>query len=185
MMAGRPTLMPNSPAKRPIDVRIFPAFRSPVKAAWAKRVLAAALEAGDPGGAAGASVVVADDNTLLDLNARFRGLNEVTDVLSFGDTSPSVGEGVNPESGVSFPAAPGTEASHGEVILSYPLAMRQAREHNVATEQEVALLMVHGVLHLMGHDHAEPGEEAIMRSLEQQVLEQLAADGLLPAGFAG
>ena len=66
MMAGRSTLMPNSPAKRPIDVRIFPAFRSPVKAAWAKRVLAAALEAGDPGGAAGASVVVADDDTLLE-----------------------------------------------------------------------------------------------------------------------
>jgi probable rRNA maturation factor len=167
--------MPNSPAKRPIDVRIFPAFRSPVKAAWAKRVLAAALEAGDPGGTAGASIVVADDDTLLDLNARFRGLDEVTDVLSFGEDGQ----------GPAFPTVPGTEASHGEVILSYPLAMRQAREHNVATEQEVALLMVHGVLHLMGHDHAEPGEEAIMRSLEQQVLEQLADDGLLPAGVAG
>ena len=59
------------------------------------------------------------------------------------------------------------------MVLSYPLAIRQADEHNVAVEDEAALLIVHGVLHLLGHDHAEPGEEAAMKALERAALDSL------------
>ena len=59
------------------------------------------------------------------------------------------------------------------MVLSYPLAIRQAGEHNVAVEDEAALLIVHGVLHLLGHDHAEPGEEAAMKALERAALDSL------------
>ena len=86
---------------RQIDVRVFSAFRDPVKAAWVRRVARAALVIADEGGDRTVSIVIADDDTLQDLNRRFRGLDEVTDVLSFGDT----GEG---GSGYEVPAFAGT-----------------------------------------------------------------------------
>ena len=57
------------------------------------------------------------------------------------------------------------------------MAERQAREHNVPVEREAALLVVHGILHLLGHDHAEPEEEAAMRAIEQQALSALFPSG--------
>jgi probable rRNA maturation factor len=154
---------------RSIDVRVFPAFRAAVKATWLRKVAKAALAVGDPDGGAAVSLVVADDETLHGLNARFRGLDELTDVLSFGDTSDA---SLAPEGSVDspFPDIPDDEPSLGEVVLSYPLAERQADAHNVSVQQEVALLVVHGILHLLGHDHAEPGEEASMKSMEAQTL---------------
>ena len=159
---------------RPIDVRVFPAFRSSVRAPWLRRVARAALAAGDPDGHAGASVAVAGDDTLHELNARFRGLDEPTDVLSFANADVAMGE---PAAGAAFPSVPGETPSLGEVVLSYPLAMRQAGEHNVTVEYEVALLVVHGVLHLLGHDHEEPGEEAVMKELEARALGRVFANG--------
>lgn len=151
--------MPTRAPRRPIDVHVFPSFRAAVKAPWLRKVAAEALAAGDPDGAGGVSIAIADDETLRSLNERFRGLDEVTDVLSF--------EG---ESGGAFPTAPDGSHTIGEVVLSYPLAVRQADEHDVTTEEELALLVVHGVLHLLGHDHEEPGDEARMQRLERQAL---------------
>ena len=202
--------------KRRVDVRVFPSFRGAAPAASVRRAAATALALADPDGRSGASVVVADDETLHDLNLRFRGFDEVTDVLSFGeygapveDTALPAGEPFpgggfpavppgepfpgggfpavppgepfpgggfpalpagEPFPGGGFPAVPGEEPSLGEVVLSYPMAERQAREHDVPVEQEAALLVVHGILHLLGHDHAEPEEEEAMRAIERQAL---------------
>ena len=156
--------MPTRAARGPIDVHVFPSFRAAVKAPWLRKVAAEALATGDPGGAGGVSIAIADDETLRSLNERFRGLDEVTDVLSFmGDSGTG-----DPDS--AFPPAPDGDATIGEVVLSYPLAVRQADEHDVTTEEELALLVVHGVLHLLGHDHEEPGDEARMQQLERQTL---------------
>ena len=144
----------------PIQLQVFPQFRTNVSSAWLRRVARDALATGDPGGgASGVTVVLADDDTLRDLNRRFRGFDEVTDVLSFGAATA-----------VSFPEVPDAEPSLGEVVVSYPQALRQAREQGVRAEHEVALLVVHGILHLLGHDHAEPAEEAAMKKLEAQAL---------------
>ena len=158
-------------SRRPIDVRVFPAFRATIKPPWLRAVAREALAAADPTGLAGASVVVADDDTLRDLNARFRGLDEVTDVLSFGGDA-------------RFPEVPGAEVSLGEVVLSYPSAVLQASQHDVTVERELALLTVHGILHLLGHDHADPFEEAEMKALEEQALGRLFRSAPSPAGGA-
>ena len=156
--------MPTRAARRPIDVHVFPPFRAAVKAPWLRKVAAEALAAADPDGSGGVSIALADDETLHSLNERFRGFDEVTDVLSFKGESGGGG------SDTPFPPAPDGGATIGEVVLSYPIAVRQADEHNVSTEQELALLVVHGVLHLLGHDHEEPGDEARMKQLERQAL---------------
>ncbi len=151
--------------KRRIDVQVFPAFRGLAKTADVGRAAAAALAVADPAGGAPVSVVVADDETLRDLNSRFRGFDEVTDVLSFGERDAPADESVP-----AFPEAPGEAPSLGEVVVSYPLAARQAGEHNVQVEEEVALLVAHGVLHLLGYDHAAPEDEAAMKALEVEAL---------------
>ncbi len=165
--------MPSGSAKRSIEVRVFPTFRATVKAPFVRKVATAALASADPGGTTDLSVVIADEETLHDLNLRFRGFDEPTDVLSFGDEGDASLASPDAEHGPAFPDPPEETPSLGEIVLSYPLAVRQAGEHNVRVEEEVALLIVHGVLHLLGHDHAEPREEAAMKALENQALEEL------------
>jgi probable rRNA maturation factor len=170
--------MPTRTPVRPIQVRLFPALRDAhargwLTPAWVRRVARAGLAAGDPAGSAGASVVVADDATVQGLNARFRGYDEVTDVLSFGaegafGETMADGEGALDADG--FPVIDEEPDSLGEVVLSLPQAERQAPENGQSPERETALLIVHGVLHLLGHDHAEPDEASLMRSLEQAAL---------------
>ncbi len=155
--------------RRSIQVRLFPEFRAVTTSARLRQAAKAALEVGDPDGLTGASVVIADDETLRDLNRRFRGLDEVTDVLSFEDAAGTL----RADGGEPFPAVSEADASLGEVIISYPQAARQATERGEPVAGEVALLVVHGVLHLLGHDHAEPGEEARMQALERQALDRI------------
>jgi probable rRNA maturation factor len=165
--------MPTGSQKRSVDIRVFPAFRGLVKTPFARRAATAALKVADPGGDRDVSVVIADDETLHDLNLRYRGFDEPTDVLSFGDESDASLAEEDADDGPAFPEMPGESLPLGEIVLSYPLAVRQAGEHNVPVDEEVALLIVHGVLHLLGHDHAEPDEEAVMKALETQALTAL------------
>ena len=65
---------------------------------------------------------------------------------------------------------PGQESGLGEVIISYPQAVRQAKEVGRSVKDEVAYLLAHGILHLIGHDHMEPDEEAVMKAKEEAVL---------------
>ncbi len=158
--------------KRPIDVNVLPAYRATAGAAWLRKVASAALAVGDSEGSAGASIVLTDDATLQDLNLRFRGLDEPTDVLAFGRTGDGQGE---PD--LDFPGTP-EEESLGEVVISHQRAASQAAERGVETERELALLVVHGVLHLLGHDHAEPEETTVMQALENDALAQVFAVGM-------
>jgi probable rRNA maturation factor len=121
------------------------------------------------------SVVIADDDTLRGLNEHHRGLDEDTDVLSFsfshhgkyyGDDGPPSWR----SEAVGFVTPPGEQASLGEVIISYPQAVRQAAELGRSTEQELASLLVHGILHLSGYDHMESDEEAEMKGREAEIL---------------
>ena len=73
-----------------------------------------------------------------------------------------------------FPIFP-DEESLGDVVISFNHAKTQAKSHNVPFEQELALLIVHGVLHLLGHDHAEPDETAKMQGLEKIILDDFFA----------
>ena len=71
---------------------------------------------------------------------------------------------------MDFVLPPGEDLSLGEVIVSYHQAQRQASGDGHSVEREVALLLIHGVLHLLGYDHVEPGDEVIMKKMENSAL---------------
>ena len=108
---------------------------------------------------------VTDDSTVKELNRAYRGVDKTTDVLSFalseGGTGPEVDQFIVPPDGV---------LRLGEVIISYPQAVRQAEENGRLLEEELAGLLVHGVLHLLCYDHDRPSSARKMRALEKKIL---------------
>jgi probable rRNA maturation factor len=119
------------------------------------------------------SFAIVDDARIQQLNRDWRGYDEPTDVLSFGLSDRSK-PAVDDEVPFPFPRVEGDVLHLGEVVISYPTAERQAIEHARALEQELRHLLIHGILHLLGYDHAEPDEEATMRAREQALLAESA-----------
>lgn len=160
-----------------VSVRVFPPFRRLVSAPWVRRVVQTAL-ATEPGlkGQVEVGVVIADDAQVRRLNRRYRGVDHTTDVLafSFAHQGHYEGEGRPPEvEEVPFPRPDPHLLPLGEVVVSYPQAERQAREAGHTVEEELALLLVHGTLHLLGYDHATEAEEQRMKAREREALQAL------------
>jgi probable rRNA maturation factor len=109
-------------------------------------------------------VLVTDDATVRELNRHYAGEDSATDVLSF-----------SLQEGEEFAWPDGVQRL-GEVIISLPTAERQAQEGGLPLEQEVAHLLVHGLLHLLGYDHREPAEERRMRQREDALLRSAGYD---------
>lgn len=123
---------------------------------WVQKTLAAeGVSAGE------VTVVVTDDNTVRSLNRTFRGVDAPTDVLSF----PSQ-EGED----VPLPSEEASVPYLGDVVIAYPVAEAQARQYGHSPQEELRLLVVHGVLHLLGYDHATPEEEARMWARQEAIL---------------
>ncbi len=169
-----------SPAERQIHLSVAEDFRRDLSEPWLERVLELALEQALPPEAPGqVSLLVTDDATVRELNRVYRGLDEVTDVLSFSATHPGHWEGdgepppAAPADWPDFVLPPGQLPPLGEIIISYPQTRRQAAALRRPVDRELALLIVHGVLHLVGHDHVEPGETARMQEREQSALTAL------------
>ncbi len=105
-----------------------------------------------------ASVVLSDDPQLHELNHQFLGIDAPTDVLSFPD-----GE-VDPETQTVY---------LGDVIISYPRALAQAKTGGHSIAEELQLLVVHGMLHLLGYDHADEESKTAMWAVQANILERL------------
>ena len=101
------------------------------------------------------SIALVDDDAIAELNARHRGKDRPTDVLSF-----SLVEGEH---------ADRRGALLGDVVIGIETAARQARARHRSLDEEVARLLVHGTLHLLGHDHEEDEEARAMRAEERRV----------------
>ena len=117
-----------------------------------------------------------DEVTIADLNERFLGASGPTDVLAFPIDGGEVVEGGRfPDAGSSGPDRPPTEATEvplllGDVLVCPTVAERNAPDHAGTYEDELALLVVHGVLHVLGMDHADDAEAAAMQAREREHL---------------
>lgn len=141
-----------------VHLRIDPPYTALVSADALRRAAEATLAQQGVTDPVELTLWVSDDATLHQWNRRFRGIDAPTDVLSF----PS-GER-DPETGAVY---------LGDVLISYPRAAAQAEAGGHAVGDELTLLVVHGVLHLLGHDHATPEEKARMWAAQREVLRAL------------
>ena len=119
------------------------------------------------------SLIFVDEPTIADLNQQFMGVEGPTDVLSFPIDSEPEPSGRVPDAGGSGPGeAPLPEIPQliGDVVICPALAARNALEHEVSFDDEVALLVVHGVLHLLGWDHVVDEEAERMEARERELL---------------
>ena len=121
------------------------------------------------------SVLFVDEKAMTDLNRRFNATDGPTDVLAFPiDEEPSEG-GRSPDSGGSGPGYTPAEAADlpvllGDVVICPAVAHRNAPDHAGTFDDEVALLLVHGILHLMGMDHHDDAEAEAMEAKERELL---------------
>jgi probable rRNA maturation factor len=155
-------------------VKIDQPFQECLAEEWLRRVVekTLALEEVDPPVELG--LVITNDETIRQLNRSYRGKDETTDVLSF-----AFRENHRDASEIPFITPPDGTSHLGEVLVSYPQAAIQAEEHKHPLERELALLVIHGVLHLLGHRDEEKLAEARMRAAENRVLGDLTDERLL------
>jgi probable rRNA maturation factor len=127
-------------------------------------------------GEAELSLLFVDEGAIADLNQRFLGKDGPTDVLAFPmDEEPAEG-GRSPDSGGTGPGWVPSEPDDmptliGDVVICPEVAHRNAPEHAGTYEDELALLVVHGILHLVGMDHTEDEEAEAMEKREQELLD--------------
>jgi probable rRNA maturation factor len=112
------------------------------------------------------SVVITDDREVQSLNRQYRGIDAPTDVLAFPahQTDPDT-----------------DEIYIGDVLISYPQAEKSAQKCGHQVAEELSLLIVHGVLHLLGFDHHQPTDKERMWKTQAEILAGLGIPNLLSA----
>ena len=142
-----------------INLQISEEITAPVEPEIIEKAAQAALQAASGPAEAELTIVLTGDEQLHQLNFQFLGIDAPTDVLSF----PT--DFIDPD----------TQSPYlGDILISIPRVMAQAAEARHAPLDEIRLLTVHGVLHLLGYDHADETEKARMWALQTDVLSRLS-----------
>jgi len=142
-----------------INVHIGPEYSAHTAPERLARVVQTVLEHQSQPENAEVTLVITDDSKVQELNKKFRGIDSATDVLSFPANE-----------GQEFVTPEGLPSYLGDVVISYPTAAAQAEEQGHPVEDELALLVVHGCLHLLGYDHETDAEQARMWAIQEQIL---------------
>jgi len=148
-----------------IGVHIEENFKDLIDEEWARKLTRTILKAESAALPYEVSIILTDSEAVQKLNRDYRGVDEPTDVLSFCMLPQ--------ENEPSFISSPDGITHLGEVIISYPQAARQANERKHSVKQELALLLIHGILHLLGYDHEQPEEGDRMQTREKELLEKV------------
>lgn len=149
---------PSDPAEEMILVEVDEAFALLVDADDLAAAVRAALLAEQVSGEV--TLVITSDEAVAELNEHYRETAGPTDVLSFSAQDPTPG----------FVTAPEMTTYLGDIIIAFPFTERQAAALNRPVRDELRLLAVHGALHLLGYDHGELEEEAIMWARQEGIL---------------
>jgi probable rRNA maturation factor len=152
---------------RNVHVQLTPGSRGAITVAELRRVARSVLDAEDVTPEVEVEVVLADEPSIRDLNRLYRGRDEPADVLSFAAME-----------GEAFLSAPDEAPSLGEVVICLPVARSQASEAGRGVRGELAHLLTHGLLHLLGYDHEEDeAESQRMKAREDELLGALGYAG--------
>lgn len=134
------------------------------------------------------ALLFVDETTMAELNGRYMGKQGPTDVLAFPldavDSAPSPGPGAQSRAPERRPVDPGDHPLLlGDVVVCPAVALRQAATHAGTPDDEIALLVVHGMLHVLGMDHDTPEATAAMHRREREILERRHWGGPAPDAF--
>jgi len=151
-----------------INISIDQGFHGCPTPGWLEAVAKKVLEAQGAGAEAEMSLLIATSERIKELNREYLGEDEPTDVLAFSAREEGAG--------LPFIHPPDGLLHLGEVIIAYPQAVIQASEHGHPVKKELAILLIHGLLHLLGYDHDEPGSERRMRAREAELLSYIEGD---------
>lgn len=110
------------------------------------------------------SIVITDNENIRKINKEFRDKDMATDVLSFPGYEPTEIENIKTSDELMV---------IGDIIISKEKVIEQAEEFENTFEREFAYLLVHGILHLLGYDHIEEADKAVMRKEEERILGEL------------
>ncbi|MCH8223930.1 MAG: rRNA maturation RNase YbeY [Chloroflexi bacterium] len=175
---GNPPSMEQSVQTPVIDLGIDEPFEHRFDQAVVKSAAAAAIRRELKSGPPRVSITVTDDAELQRLNRDFRGLDRPTDVLAFGSADALDGDVRQEDDG--FPTPPDQTPTLGDVVISFDQAARQAETAGRPVEHELALLATHGVLHLLGFDHANAADEATMFGKTDEILAEVLGHDAMP-----
>ena len=112
-------------------------------------------------------LVITGQERVQQLNLSYLGKDEPTDVLTFSAIE-EIGTDLPP-----FVTPPDGVLHLGEVIISYPQAVTQAEEHHHSVKKEIAILIIHGILHLLGYEHDKPELKRLMSTREKEILSHI------------
>jgi probable rRNA maturation factor len=147
-----------------INVLIDEELKGKLEVSWLRSIAEQVLAAQGVGTNVELGLVIATRERVKQLNRDYLGRDEPTDVLAFS-AKEEVGADLPP-----FVQPPDGVLHLGEVIISYPQAVIQAEEYQHSVKKEVAILIIHGVLHLLGYEHDKPELELKMRAREAELL---------------
>lgn len=114
-----------------------------------------------------------EDEEIRELNKQMRGVDKVTDVLSFPTFSLSAGDILDTESVEAKVCATKGVVPLGDMAINLAQLERQAKEYEVSLESELAKLVIHSTLHLFGYDHIEDVDYEIMKPIEDEILSKM------------
>jgi probable rRNA maturation factor len=146
-----------------INILVEEGLEAAVELSWLEGVARQALAAENVGAQAEMGLVISSQERVQQLNRDYRGRDEPTDVLAFSAREEA--DGLPP-----FIPPPDGVLHLGEVIISYPQAVAQAEEHGHPVKRELAILLIHGLLHLLGYDHEKTDAGRKMRAREKELL---------------
>ena len=166
-----------------VQIELQDGYDSVADSDWLETVVRCGLaQVLSPDASGQVSLLLTDDDTVRELNREFRGVDRTTDVLSFSAAHAGhwAGDEAPPDAieswHMDFPMPDGEPPPLGDIVVSVPQANRQAEAQGVPLLRELALLIVHGALHLLGHDHYEDAERGEMQRLERAALAEVFGD---------
>ncbi len=164
--------MINFKADMEINVLLDKDLKGCLKVGWLRGVAKQILVAQGVSTDMELGLVIATQERVQQLNRSYMGKDEPTDVFAFSmlPTEKAVADFPH------FVAPPDGVAHFGEIIISYPQAVIQAEEHQHSIKREIAILIIHGVLHLLGYEHDKPGLKRRMTAREKKILSSIEGE---------
>ena len=156
--------------EREINIHIEQGLNAAINEDWLRSIALDTLNAENIEQPVELGLVITDTETVWQLNKTYRDKDEPTDVLSFQMVH-------QPEQTTdSFFIAPPDGFHHlGEIVISYPQAVLQAKDQGHGINQELAFLIIHGILHLLGYDHENSEEGHLMQAREKEIMKNIKA----------